>query len=111
MQIFLLIKEFIADIRKHKLRAFLTTVAITWGTLAIILLMAFGTGLGFRMQQSFLNAGDKVIRLYSGQTSKEFEGLPTGRRIHLVEEDAWLLQKIAIAALFVRAGINVFIFF
>ncbi|MBN1482988.1 ABC transporter permease [candidate division KSB1 bacterium] len=93
MQIFLLLKEFLADIKKQKLRAFLTTVAITWGTLAVILLMAFGTGLGFRMQESFLNAGDKVIRLYSGQTSKEYQGLPTGRRIPLSEEDAWLLQK------------------
>ena len=93
MQIFLLLKEFLADIKKQKLRAFLTTVAITWGTLAIILLMAFGTGLGFRMQESFLNAGDKVIRLYSGQTSKEFQGLPTGRRIQLSEEDAWMLLK------------------
>ena len=93
MQIFLLIKEFIEDIKKQKLRAFLTTIAITWGTLAIILLMAFGTGLGFRMNESFLNAGDLVIRLYSGQTSLEFEGLPTGRRVRLSEEDAWLLQK------------------
>ncbi|MBN1464283.1 ABC transporter permease [candidate division KSB1 bacterium] len=93
MQIFLLLKEFLADIRKQKMRAFLTIVAITWGTLAIILLMAFGTGLGFRMQESFLNAGDKVIRLYSGQTSKEFKGLPTGRRIRLAEDDAWLLGK------------------
>lgn len=93
MQIILLLKEFIADIKKQKLRAFLTTVAITWGTLAIILLMAFGTGLGFRMRESFLNAGDKIIRLYSGQTSKEFQGLPTGRRIRLVEEDAWLLKQ------------------
>lgn len=89
----MLVKEFIADIKKQKLRAFLTTVAITWGTLAIILLMAFGTGLGFRMRESFLNAGDKVIRLYSGQTSKEFNGLPTGRRIRLQEEDAWLLKQ------------------
>jgi putative ABC transport system permease protein len=93
MQIFLLIKEFIEDIKKQKLRAFLTTIAITWGTLAIILLMAFGTGLGFRMNESFLNAGDLVVRLYSGQTSIEFEGLPTGRRIRLSEEDAWLLDQ------------------
>ncbi len=93
MQVLLLVKEFIEDIKKQKLRAFLTTVAVAWGTLAIILLMAFGTGLGFRMRESFLNAGDKVIRLYSGQTSKEYEGLPTGRSIRLSEEDAWLLQK------------------
>jgi len=91
MQIFMLIREFLQDIKKQKLRAFLTTIAITWGTLAIVLLMAFGSGLGYRMKESFLNAGDMVLRLYSGQTSKEYQGLPTGRRIQLSEEDAWLL--------------------
>jgi len=91
MQIFMLIREFLQDIKKQKLRAFLTTIAITWGTLAIVLLMAFGSGLGYRMKESFLNAGDMVLRLYSGQTSKEYQGLPTGRRIRLSEEDAWLL--------------------
>lgn len=92
MHIIMLIKEFIDDIKKQKLRAFLTTVAITWGTLAIILLMAFGAGLSFRMRESFLNAGNRIIRLYNGQTSKKWEGLPTGRRIFLRLEDAWLLK-------------------
>ena len=93
MQIMILLKEFLEDIKKQKLRAFLTTIAITWGTLAIILLMAFGTGLSFRMQQSFLNAGDRIIRIYGGQTTKKYEGLPTGRQIKLWEEDAWLVKE------------------
>jgi putative ABC transport system permease protein len=93
MQIFLLIREFIEDIKKQKLRAFLTTIAITWGTLAVILLMAFGTGLGFRMRESLLNAGDKIIRIWGGETSKKYQGLPTGRSIRLVEEDAWHLKE------------------
>ncbi|RPI03554.1 MAG: ABC transporter permease [Calditrichaeota bacterium] len=93
MHVFLLLNEFLQDIKKQKLRAFLTTIAITWGTLAIILLMAFGTGLGFRMRESLLNAGDRIIRLYDGQTSMKFKGLPEGRRIFLTEEDAWILKE------------------
>ena len=81
MFIWLLIKEFIQDIRTQKLRAFLTTIAITWGTLAVILLMAFGEGLSFRMKEGFLNAGDLIIKVYGGQTSLKFEGLPVGRRM------------------------------
>ena len=76
MILFILLKEFLEDIRKQKTRAFLTTIAITWGTLAVILLMAFGEGLSFRMQQSLLNAGDRVIRIYEGQTTKKFQGMP-----------------------------------
>lgn len=93
MQIFILLKEFLEDIRTQKMRAFLTMFAITWGTLAVILLMAFGSGLSFRMREGFLNAGDRIIRVYGGQTTKKFQGLPQGRRIMLTEEDARILQE------------------
>ena len=93
MHILLLLKEFFDDIKKQKTRAFLTTIAITWGTLTVILLMAFGEGLSFRMQQGMLNAGDRIIRVYGGQTTKKFMGLPIGRRIRLVEDDAAMLKK------------------
>ncbi|MDZ7315208.1 MAG: ABC transporter permease [candidate division KSB1 bacterium] len=93
MQIVLLIREFIQDLKRQKLRAFLTITAITWGTLAVVLLMAFGTGLGFRMRESLLNAGDRIIRIWGGETSLKYAGLPTGRSINLVEEDAWHLLR------------------
>jgi len=93
MLIFMLLGEFLEDIKKQKMRAFLTTIAITWGTFAVILLMAFGSGLSFRMRESFLNAGDYIIRIYGGQTTKKFQGLPIGRRIRLTEEDANILAK------------------
>lgn len=93
MQIWLFVKEFLQDIRTQKLRAFLTTVAITWGTLAVILLMAFGEGLSFRMAEGLLNAANRVIRVYGGQTTLKFKGLPVGRQISLVEEDAGILEE------------------
>lgn len=93
MHLFMLLKEFLDDIRTQKTRAFLTTIAITWGTLAVILLMAFGSGLSFRMQEGLLNAGDRIIRIYSGQTTKKYEGLPVGRRIRLTEADAHILKE------------------
>jgi len=91
--IFMLIKEFIEDIRQQKIRAFLTMFAITWGTLAVILLMAFGEGISFRMKESFLNAGDSIIRIYGGQTTLKYQGLPIGRRVNLVKHDAEILQE------------------
>ena len=38
-------REFGGDLREQKLRAFLTTVAMLWGTMAVVLLLAFGEGL------------------------------------------------------------------
>jgi putative ABC transport system permease protein len=93
MYIFLLLKEFIQDINAHRTRALLTTSAITWGILAVTLLMAFGSGLSYRMREGFLNAGDMIIRVYGGQTTKHYEGLPLGRRISLREEDCEYLER------------------
>ncbi len=93
MHLFILLKDFIEDIKAQKTRAFLTTIAVTWGTLTLILLMAFGAGLAFRMKEGLLNAGDRVIFIYNGQTSKKFEGLPIGRNIRMVEDDCRILRE------------------
>jgi len=93
MNILMLLREFIEDIKTQKTRAFLTTVAISWGILAVTLLMAFGEGLSFRMREGLLNAGDRIIRVYGGQTTKKWEGLPVGRRIWLRTEDCNVIRK------------------
>jgi putative ABC transport system permease protein len=72
MHFFMLFQEFIQDIRTQKLRAFLTTFAITWGTMVVILLMSFGAGLSFRMREGMLNAADRIMTVWSNQTSKKF---------------------------------------
>lgn len=93
MNFLLLIREFIDDIKTQKTRAFLTTIAISWGIIAVTMLMAFGNGLAFRMREGLLNAGDRIIRVYGGQTTKKWEGLPVGRRIQLKEEDCRVIEK------------------
>jgi putative ABC transport system permease protein len=93
MNILMLLREFIEDIKTQKTRAFLTTVAISWGILAVTLLMAFGEGLSHRMREGLLNAGDRIIRVYGGQTTIKWEGLPVGRRILLRTEDCEVIQK------------------
>jgi len=93
MHIWMLFREFIEDIKKQKLRAFLTTFAITWGTMVVILLMAFGAGLAFRMREGLLNAADRIVTIWPNQTSVKYQGLPIGRRIRFTEADAELLQQ------------------
>jgi len=88
----LLIQDFYHDITTQKTRAFLTTFAVAWGTLSVILLLAFGKGLEHQMINGQLNNGDKIIRLFGGNTSKVYQGLPKGRRVRLRAEDAALLE-------------------
>lgn len=86
-------QEILQDLRLQKNRAFLTIFAIIWGTIAVILLMAFGQGLQDRMLAGMMNAGNRIIIVYGGETTKKFQGLPEGRNIRLTEEDAGLLKK------------------
>jgi putative ABC transport system permease protein len=39
-----LLDDFIGDLRTQKTRAFLTMFAVGWGTLSVVLLLAFGEG-------------------------------------------------------------------
>ncbi len=87
-----LLKDFAADLQTNKTRAILTLVAITWGTVAVVLLLAFGEGLGTQMMTGLMNAGNRIMILYGGETGMQFEGMPKGRRIRLSEEDAEMLR-------------------
>ena len=91
---FELFREFVHDIKTHRTRAILTLIAITWGTVAVVLLLSFGEGLGNQMLKGLTNAGNRIIIVYGGQTGLTYEGLPKGRRIRLVEEDLDILQQV-----------------
>ncbi len=87
-----LLKDFLQDLRVQRTRAVLTIVAITWGTIAVVLLLGFGEGLGNQMMNGLVNAGNRIMILYGGETGVPFEGVPKGRRIRLLEEDAEILH-------------------
>ncbi len=88
-----LLREFVYDLRAHRLRAFLTLLAITWGTVSVVLLLSFGEGLGTQITNGLLNAGNRIMVIYGGETGLVFEGLPKGRRIRFVEEDVEALRQ------------------
>ena len=89
----ILLQEFWNDLRTQKTRAFLTMFAITWGTISVVLLLAFGEGLGNTMRDGLLNAGDRIFQVYGGETSMPYEGLDKGRRIRLRKEDLPMLRQ------------------
>jgi putative ABC transport system permease protein len=89
-----LVRYFARELRKRKKKTALVTFAITWGTLSILLLMSFGRGLGNSFRISFKGLGDNLIMVYRGQTSKDYHGLPKGRRIMLYPGDIALLSAL-----------------
>ncbi len=93
MPFWMLFSDFLHDLKVNKTRVFLTTFAIIWGTIAIVLLMAFGRGFKYRIVTNMTNAGNMIIHVYGGQTSIKYQGLPEGRRIRFTTEDATVLAQ------------------
>jgi len=83
---------FWSEYRKRRKKAALITFALFWGTLSILLLMAFGQGMTTQARVSFSGLGQTLIMVYGGQTSLPFEGLPKGRSISLYPEDVDYLK-------------------
>jgi putative ABC transport system permease protein len=89
----ILLEEFLGDLRTQKTRTLLTLLAMTWGTISVVLLLAFGDGLRIAVEDGLVNAGEDIFLLYGGETSKVFEGLPNGRRIRLTGDDLDILMQ------------------
>ncbi len=81
------LRQLLRDVRTEKLRTFLTVFGIVWGTVAISLMLAFGTGLKRRMIQNIAGLGDRIVIAWPGLTSIPYEGLGKGRRLRISEED------------------------
>jgi putative ABC transport system permease protein len=87
------LREFLADIRSQKLRTTLTVLGIAWGTVAVVVLLAFGVGLERQTRKRFHGLGDRIVILFGGRTTRAWAGFPDGHRIPLHEEDATMLQN------------------
>ena len=88
-----IITEFYLDLKAQKLRAFLTMFGIIWGTVAIVVLIAFGVGFKQQMSVNMHGIGESIAIMFPGRTTKPWEGFGTGRPISFMEDDAYLLAS------------------
>ena len=93
MKTLIIFKQFFHDIRKQKLRTFLTTFGIVWGTAAIIFLIAFGEGIYKHNVKQFKGLGERLVIVWPGRTSIPYKGLPKGRVTRFTEDDIAMLKK------------------
>jgi putative ABC transport system permease protein len=89
----IILRQFFHDIRKQKLRTFLTTFGIIWGTAATVILLAFGEGMYQYQNKQFLGLGEKLVIVWGGRTSMPYKGLPKNRNIQFTDDDIELLKK------------------
>jgi len=89
----ILLNVFLRDFRKQKKRMILTLVAILWGTMSIMLLLAFGEGLKRQFAINERGLGEGIVIMWSGQTAKPYQGFGKGRRIWLRNDDIDYLRR------------------
>ena len=89
----LVLHLFLSSSRVQKKRAFLTVASIAWGTLALLLLLAFGEGLKISISTASHGMGSNLAVLWPGTTSLTWQGLPAGRPIQPRIEDVALLRE------------------
>lgn len=93
MKILLLAKLFASDFTKQKKKITLTVLALTWGTVAIVMLLAFGEGMTRQLRKARSGLGGPIVILWGGETTIPYEGLRRGREIRFMDEDVELLKK------------------
>ncbi len=93
MQGLLIFRLFLRDLKKQRKRITLTIMAIAWGTISIILLLAFGEGVKRGLMKAQHGMGQDLVVMWGGQTSIPYQGLGKGRRIFFLDEDVELLKK------------------
>jgi len=84
---------FLSSSRLQKKRAVLTIASIAWGSVSLLLLLAFGQGLREQLSVANRGMGSGIAVLWASETTKTWQGLPAGRSLHFVPEDAALLRE------------------
>ena len=72
---------------RDRMRSLLTMLGIVWGLASVVLLLAYGQGLGGSVLHAFLNMGNDVIVLWPGQTSMQAGGQRAGKKVNYEYED------------------------
>jgi putative ABC transport system permease protein len=87
------LRQMLQDVRHQKMRTLLTLFGITWGTVSVALLVAFGEGLQRRIEKNQKGLGESIVIAWPSRTSIPYEGLGKGRVIRVSEEDLEALRR------------------
>lgn len=84
-------KEILKSITQHKLRNVLTGFGIAWGIFILMLMMGFGDSFQKGIFKVFSGYAENTIWLVGGETSLNYKGETSGKKILFDEE---IIQKI-----------------
>jgi len=91
---------------RNRLRSLLTMLGIVWGLVSVVILLAYGQGLGRSVLHAFLNMGDNVIVVMHGQTSMQAGGQRAGKKVTFDYEDVQAVREEVPIVRAVSAEVN-----
>ena len=79
----------------HRTRALMTMTGISWGIVAVVMLMAYGNGFHTALMVGFKRAfSTGTVVIWNGQTSMQAGGERAGKKIRLKEDDMEPLKQL-----------------
>lgn len=87
-----LVVQTFANLRRNKLRSFLTLFGIAWGIASLVLMSALGDGFRQGQRKNMAQIGDNIVFVYGGVTEEQAGGQRAGRRISLRQRDIAVLR-------------------
>ena len=78
---------------RNRLRSTLTMLGIVWGIASVVILLAYGQGLGSSIMTAFMGIGNNVVMMWPGQTSMQAGGQRAGRRIRYEYADIEAIRE------------------
>lgn len=77
---------------RNRLRSVLTMLGIVWGLVSVVILLAYGQGLGGSILHAFMNMGNNVMVIWPGQTSMQAGGQRAGQKITFEYSDVQAIR-------------------
>jgi len=87
-----LLRQTLWNIRRNKLRSFLTLFGIAWGIASLVLMSALSDGFRQGQRKNMSQIGDNIVFVFGGVTEEQAGGQRAGRQIRLRESDIELIR-------------------
>ena len=85
--------EIFETLNKNRLRTFLTALSVASGIFILVILLGVSAGIQKGVQSEFEQDAANRISVWTGTTTKEYNGLNPGRYIQLKNEDHVLIES------------------
>ena len=82
----------LANLRRNKLRSFLTLFGIAWGIASLVLMSSLSDGFRQGQRKNMAQIGENIVFVFGGITEQQAGGQRAGRRIYLYRDDLEIIR-------------------